>query len=134
MPTPQPTPGSSPAAAPADASQPARERAAQERAARLMASRRDPKAAREARAAQQSRVGVLTRLALAGGLVGTGALAVLVQHQSATTTTKTANPQSTQFQAGGNGVTGNGGASALQSAATPPVGTNQAPQVLSGGS
>jgi hypothetical protein len=133
MPTPQPTPGGSPPAAPADASQPARERAAQERAARLMASRRDPKAAREARAAQQSRVGVLTRLALAGGLVGTGALAVLVQHQSATTTTKTANLQSTQFQTG-NGVTGNGGASALQSAATPPVGTNQAPQVLSGGS
>jgi hypothetical protein len=99
-----------------------------------MASRRDPKAAREARAAQKSRVRVLTRLALAGGLAGTGALAVLVQHQSAATAAKTANLQSTQLQAGGNAVTGNGGAGALQSPATPPFGTNQAPQVVSGGS
>jgi hypothetical protein len=133
MPTPQPTSGSSRAAARAGASQPARGRTAQERAARLMASRRDPKAAREARAAQKLRVRVLTRLALAGGLVGTGALAALVQHQSAAATTKTANLQSTQLQAGGNDLTGNN-AGALQGPATPPFGTNQAPQVVSGGS
>jgi hypothetical protein len=98
-----------------------------------MASRRDPKSAREARAEQKWRVRVLTRIAVAGGLVGTGALAVLVQHQSATTTAKTANVQSTQLQAGGDDL-GNGDAGALQSPATPPVGTNQAPQVVSGGS
>jgi hypothetical protein len=98
-----------------------------------MAGRRDPKAAREARAAQKSRVRVLTRLALAGGLAGTGALAVLVQHQTAATA-KTANLHSTQLQAGGNALTSNGGAGALQGPATPPFGTNQASQVVSGGS
>ncbi len=107
----------------------------EERAARLMAGRRDPKAAREARAAQQRRVRVVTRFALAGGLVGTGALTAVVQHQSATTN-KTATVQSTSVpssSATANGATTNA-ATAPQSPATQPAATSQAAQVVSGGS
>jgi hypothetical protein len=99
-----------------------------------MAGRRDPKAAREAREAQKRRVRTLTRLALVTGFAGTGTLAVLVQHQSASTTTKTANLQSTQLPSGGSEQAGNGDDGAFQSPAAPPVVANQAPQIVSGGS
>jgi hypothetical protein len=119
-------------AASADAGHPAHERTAEARAARLMAGRRDPNAAREARRLQQQRVSVLTRVALAVGFAGTGVLAVVVRHESAHATT-TANLQSAQLQGSGSQA-GIGGVGALQGPAGPPVAANQMPQVVSGGS
>jgi len=117
---------------------------AEQRAAQLMARRRDPAAAKAAREVHRWRVSTLTRLILAAGFACTGAFAVLVQQQtahSANASSTTPNTQTLQQNTGSSG--NNGGVStspatssgaSFQTPATTPAYTYQPPQVVSGGS